>query len=112
MLRIKDARVGSKPFASKRTAQLTVWDADSLGADFFLQGARYFVRFDSPPLSLSNVKPSVTDGGVREIGHQRHPQRLVEAPERGDYPRDEEGFEVESCRRRSAAGLRRKVQGN
>ncbi|ORY79270.1 hypothetical protein BCR35DRAFT_332060 [Leucosporidium creatinivorum] len=43
VLRIKDARIGSKPFTSKRTAQLTVWDADSLGADFFQQGARYFV---------------------------------------------------------------------
>lgn len=42
VLRIKCAQEGKK--ASQRTAQLTVWDADSLGADFFQQGQRYLVR--------------------------------------------------------------------
>lgn len=48
VLRIKCAQNGKK--ASQRTAQLTVWDADSLGAEFFQQGQRYLVRRFPRPL--------------------------------------------------------------
>ncbi|KWU44262.1 hypothetical protein RHOSPDRAFT_29372 [Rhodotorula sp. JG-1b] len=41
VLRIVDAREGTKK--SQRTAQLTVWDAQSFEADFFREGQRYMI---------------------------------------------------------------------
>lgn len=74
VLRVKDAQEGRKP--SNRTAQITVWDADGFGADFFQDGQRYLVRVDSwaehvdleeaflltwfPSWQVSNVLPKGT----------------------------------------------------
>ncbi|KAK4700401.1 breast cancer 2 susceptibility protein, partial [Phenoliferia sp. Uapishka_3] len=41
VLRIRDAQIGTRPIA--RTAQLTVWDAEALGKDFFQENQRYLV---------------------------------------------------------------------
>lgn len=42
VLRVVDAREGTKTM--QRSAQLTVWDAQSFYDDFFREGQRYMVR--------------------------------------------------------------------
>lgn len=44
VLRVRDVQNQDRRKESHRTAQLTVWDANSLGSNFFIEGQRYLVR--------------------------------------------------------------------
>ncbi|BGP23403.1 breast cancer 2 susceptibility protein [Rhodotorula toruloides] len=59
VLRISDAREGTKPV--KRTAQLTVWDAETFDADFFREGQRFMV---SNTLPKGSWKPKASEIGL------------------------------------------------
>lgn len=53
-IRVRDgATERRKP--STRTALLTVWDANSLGSDFLVEGKRYLVRLSHPPRRLGLI---------------------------------------------------------
>jgi hypothetical protein len=88
VLRIRDAGQGDKP--STRTAQLTVWDAESLGQGFFQEGKRYFVSGVS---MRSRRRAELTICPCE--GLQRDSEGLVETTKYGGDACDEKGLEVE-----------------
>ncbi|KAJ8295952.1 Breast cancer type 2 susceptibility [Rhodotorula toruloides] len=59
VLRISDAREGTK--SVKRTAQLTVWDAETFDADFFREGQRFML---SNTLPKGSWKPKDSEIGL------------------------------------------------
>lgn len=93
MVRIKDAAVDRKK-PSIRDALLTIWDADSLGSDFLVEGKRYLVRLSS----VSHRAALIECVAVVECCAKG----IVEEEEHRDRAGYEEGFAVEKCRSLSA----------
>lgn len=88
MLRVKDAQQGNRTL-SMRTALLTVWDANSLGTDFFVAGNRYLVR----SFSLLSIRWDVRLMTYC-VGVQCHSERILEAKQRRSDVGHETRFEM------------------
>lgn len=87
VLRISDAREGTK--ASRRTAQLTVWDAETFEADFFREGQRFMVRCIS-----RNLPAGGADARTRLAGQQHPAERQLETEGSGDRSRHSQGLSL------------------
>lgn len=87
-MRVRDARTEKQSASEARTALLTVWDADSLGKDYFQSGRRYMVRTVQPG-SFANLLTYV------RAGDESGAERQLEETDPRNHACHPTGFEMD-----------------